>query len=605
MSSVIFIWSVAAGAALTLGLVHALVWIFDRTARANLMFALVAVSFIGIAVIELKLMHAVTAGEYAAWVRWSQVPIFGAIVGLVLFIRYYFGTATPWLGWTVVSLRAAIVVATIFFGVNFNFREIASIVQVPFLGESVSAVGQATTGEWQWLAVVSIVLLVTYAIDASVRLWRQGEAEARRRALVIGGSVVAFYVLASGQSQLVIFGLAQMPILLTPAFLIMLVAMGSELSREVLHAARLARELRDRDDQLELAADAAGLGLWVWNVATRSLQATDRVRTMFGIQKNRPIDIDAWCAAIHPDDVAAVRSGLERALATGEEFVGEFRTNVGNDMCWIAARGRMDTDKKGAPTLMRGVARDITEAKLAQDEARELRRDLAHAGRVTVLGQLSASFAHELNQPLGAILRNAEAAAMLLERPNPDVAELREILADIRKDDRRAGKVIESLRALLRRRSMEMQPLQLETVVRDVIAIVRGDAAGKHVALDFIAQSSLPPTLGDRVHLSQVLLNLIMNGVDAAQESRKPSPRVTVDATCSDGLIEVAVTDSGNGIPTGTLDRVFEPFFTTKTHGMGMGLPVSRTIVEAHGGKLWAENNGTGATFRFTVPVVG
>jgi signal transduction histidine kinase len=222
-----------------------------------------------------------------------------------------------------------------------------------------------------------------------------------------------------------------------------------------------------------------------------------------------------------------------------------------------------------------------------------------------MLGQLSAAFAHELNQPLGAILRNAEAASMLLERPNPDVVELREILADIRRDDRRAGNVIDHLRALLRRRSMEMQPLQLESVVRDVITLVRGDAAGKHVALDFVGGSPLPPTLGDRVHLSQVLLNLILNGLDAAQESKGPNPRVTVNAACSDGVIEVAVMDSGKGIPPEVMDRVFEPFFTTKRHGMGMGLPISRTIVEAHGGKLWAENNSSGAIFRFTVPVVG
>jgi signal transduction histidine kinase len=606
MSPIIVLWSVAAGAALTLGFVHALVWVLNRAARANLMFAIVAVSFVGMAAIELELMYAATPEEYEAWVRWFQVPIFGAVVGLVLFVRFYFGTATAWLGWIVIALRSVILVVTTFFGENFNFREIASIERVPFLGESVAVVGRAEVARWQWLASVAAVLFIIYAADAAIRLWRRGGAQDRRNALVMGGALVAFYVVASGQSQAVIFGFAQAPILVSPAFLIMLIAMAIELSREVLHAARLAHALRDRDDELELATNAAGLGIWVWNPATGVIRATDQTRALLGIEKRRSLDLDAWCAAIHPDDVAAVRSGLEHAIATRTEFKAEFRVgSIGEQTRWISTHGQVDGGLDRAPTVLRGVVRDVTTAKRAQEETQELRRDLAHAGRVTMLGQLSSALAHELNQPLGAILRNAEAAEMLLEKPNPDLVELREILADIRKDDRRAGNVIESLRALLRRRNLEMQPLQIEHVVRDVLGLVRGDAAGKHVALDFAARSPLPPTLGDRVHLSQVLLNLIVNGVDAAGDSKQANPRVSIAAQCSDGVIEVAVTDSGKGIPADVLARVFDPFFTTKAHGMGMGLPISRTIVEAHGGRLWAESNGSGATFRFTVPVAG
>jgi signal transduction histidine kinase len=606
VNPIIVIWSLAAGAALTIGLVHALVWLFDRTARANLMFAIVAVAFAGMAGMELELMHAATPEQYSDWVRWFQVPILAADVGLVLFIRYHFGTATNWLGWAVMSTRGAIVAATFALGVNFNFDDIASLVQIPFLGESVSAIGDATVGRWQWVATLNNVLIVAYAIDATARLWGQSRGDARRKAGFIGAVLLAFIALSSAPAQVAIWGVARIPILVSPAFMILVIGMGWELSREVLHSARLARALRDRDEQLELATRAAGLGIWVWNVQTGAIQATDQTLSLLGIEKGRSLDLDAWCAAIHPDDVVAVRGGLERAIASGTEFKTEFRTVPSGDRVrWISVQGQVDADAANAPRMMRGIVRDVTETRLAQDEAHDLRRDLAHAGRVTMLGQLSAALAHELNQPLGAILRNAEAATMLLDGPNVDLAELREILADIRADDRRAGNVIDHLRALLRRRNMEMQPLQIENVVRDVITLVRGDAAGKQVALDFVPASPLPPTLGDRVHLSQVLLNLILNGLDSAKEANLPSPRVSIDAKCSNGVIEVAVTDSGKGIPADALGRVFEPFYTTKVQGMGMGLPISRTIVEAHGGKLWAESNGSGATFRFTVPVAG
>jgi len=240
-----------------------------------------------------------------------------------------------------------------------------------------------------------------------------------------------------------------------------------------------------------------------------------------------------------------------------------------------------------------------------RQELEELRSELARAGRVTALGQLASALAHELSQPLGAILRNAEAAEIHLSSPAPDLQELREIVADIRKDDRRAGDVIEQMRALIKRRTLEMHPLPLNELVQDVISLVHSDAVERHVALDYVVASGLPLVAGDRVHLSQVLLNLIINGMDAIQSSPASSAkRVVVEARPKEeGKVEVAVTDSGPGVPPEVIARVFDPFYTTKSGGLGMGLPISRTIIEAHGGRLWAEPapSGRGLTFRFTL----
>jgi signal transduction histidine kinase len=250
------------------------------------------------------------------------------------------------------------------------------------------------------------------------------------------------------------------------------------------------------------------------------------------------------------------------------------------------------------------VSRRVFLTRRAEQELVELRDELARVGRVSALGQLASALAHELSQPLGAILRNAEAADLQLNRGAPDFAELRAIVTDVRNDARRAGDVIDQMRALVKRRTPAMHPLALKELVQDVFALLHSDAVARHVALDCAIAAELPLVSGDRVHLSQVLLNLVMNSMDAVQASSGDSKRVVIGARRgARGNVEVAVTDSGPVVAPGVIDKIFDPFFTTKSSGMGMGLSISRTIVEAHGGRLWAEAGagGRGLTFRFTL----
>src|SRR5664279_3194399 len=222
-----------------------------------------------------------------------------------------------------------------------------------------------------------------------------------------------------------------------------------------------------------------------------------------------------------------------------------------------------------------------------------------------MMGQLASALAHEINQPLGAILRNAEAAELFMQSESPDLDEIRAILADIRKDDERAGNVITRMRGLLKRRELNTRPLDLGELVGDVASLLRMDAVARKVKLDIDLPVDLPLVRGDRVHLQQVLLNLILNGMDALDAARREDRRISMRAQF-DGAqsVEIAVRDTGDGIPAEVLPHVFASFFTTKTNGMGMGLSIARTIIEAHGGRLWAANNdGPGATFRFTLPI--
>jgi PAS domain S-box-containing protein len=250
------------------------------------------------------------------------------------------------------------------------------------------------------------------------------------------------------------------------------------------------------------------------------------------------------------------------------------------------------------------VGRDITERKQAEAERLRERAELAHVARVSTMGELAASVAHELNQPLGAILANAEAAELFLEQEPPALDDLRAILADIRKDDERAGEVIRRMRGLLRKRELERQPLEINSLVEDVLQLVSGDAALRGVSLTADLGPILPKVGGDRVHLQQVLLNLILNGMDAMAGEPRDRRRLLVRTRSgADGQVELAVIDSGPGIAPDKLPRVFEPFYTTKPNGMGMGLSIARTIIDAHHGRIWAENNASGgAVFRMALP---
>jgi two-component system, LuxR family, sensor kinase FixL len=609
MSLVTIIWSMIASACTTLAGIHLLIWRRNHSAWASLLFCLTAVSTAAFAFCELQMMQAETPEEFATTLKWAHVPVWLVTISLVWFVRLYLRAGRTWLAWVVSGVRTLALLLNFLVGQNLNYREITYLRHIRFLGESVSlAVG--VPNPWMVVGQSSLMILLIFASDASVTAWRKGD---RRRVLTVGGSIVFFTFVSICQSVLVFWGVIHTPIMASLSFMGLVTVMGYELSRDVFRASQLAGELKESRDglheneqRLRLAVEAANFGIWIRELARSEVWASDKWRELFGFTPSEPLDIESIQQRLYPDDREAIQQVLTMALAGGGSYETEFRLMLPDGgLRWISSYGRVEFDATGRPVRVRGISRDVTARKQAEQETVLLRREVAHVARVTMMGQLASALAHEINQPLGAILRNAEAAELFMQDASPDLDEIRAIVADIRKDDQRAGAVIDRMRALLKRQPINSRVLDMGELVGDVGSLVQADAAARHVKLEVDVPGDLPPVRGDRVHLQQVLLNVILNGMDAISGAGDGERRIRIIALLNGPkTVEIAVSDTGSGIPADTLAHIFDPFFTTKSNGMGMGLPISRTIIEAHGGRFWAENNSTGgATFRFTLPI--
>ena len=368
-------------------------------------------------------------------------------------------------------------------------------------------------------------------------------------------------------------------------------------------------ELRIKEERFRQVAET--VGDFLWEVDTKGLYtyASPSVGKILGYAPEELVGREHFYDLF----VSSVREELKvsafQVFAARQTFRRFPNPNVSKSgtIVLLETSGGPVLDDGGNLVGYRGADTDVTRRKQAEAEAQHSRQELAHVTRVSTLGELAASLAHELSQPLGAILRNTEAAELMLQEPAPDLQELRAIVTDIRADDQRAGNVIDRLRSLLKRRSLDLQPVELQGVITEVLSLVHADAAARRVKLGYSASPGLLRVQGDRIHLQQVLLNLLVNAMDALAGAAPRERNVQLTAHPIDpGMVEVRVSDNGPGIPAELLERLFEPFFSTKPNGMGMGLPVSKTIIEAHQGRIWAENRPEGgACFCFTLPVAG
>lgn len=310
-----------------------------------------------------------------------------------------------------------------------------------------------------------------------------------------------------------------------------------------------------------------------------------------------------WKRAIHPEDMAAYVERWQASLVSGELFECEARLRSGlhGEYRWFLSRAVPLRDARGGIFKWYGIWTDIEERKRAEaelDRLRQLQSDLAHTNRLSILGELTASLAHEINQPITATITNARAGLRWLSREHPDLDEARAAIERIEAEGRRTAGIIARLRAFYRKgESPRREPVDVNEVIREMLELLRIEAKRCSVVMKAECAVDRPVVRADRVQLQQVLMNLMMNGIEAMQEQ---TGELKIKTEVKDGHVIVSVSDTGSGLPAEGIERIFESFFTTKTEGTGMGLSISRSIIEAHGGRLWAnDNRGPGATFCF------
>jgi len=506
---------------------------------------------------------------------------------------------------------------------------------------------------------------------------------------------------------------------------------NEDLLLEIDRRQAIEQNLRDSEEQLRLAQEASGVGVWDWDTRSDRVEWSAQTFRIFGLQPSeQKLDESSVLTLIHPEDRAAVKLAIREALRPGGEYDTEYRIQwPDGSMRWVLAQGRTHCDSKGSPFRMIGlcldcterrqaaeelrrseegcrllvegiadyavymldadgfvsswnsgaeritgyraediigqhfssfygdedlrkgkpamalreaaatsrfeedgwrvrkdgsrfpanailnglhdpkgklvgfakITRDLTESRRAEDAVQAAQAELARVVRVSTLGELTASIAHEVNQPLSAIVTNANASRRILASPAPDIEDVQQALREIAEAGTRAGEIISNIRALVKKGAPQKSPVDINLVIQEVLDIIPRVLENHHVSLEMELWPALPWVLGDRVQLQQVVLNLIMNGIEAM--SAVPRALVIRSGARESGL-EVTVQDSGIGLDPRNIDHIFDTFFTTKPNGMGMGLSICRSIIEAHRGRLWVSRDPAvqGATFRFSLP---
>src|SRR5438874_1790840 len=660
MSWITILWSMALAVCATLALIHLAIWAQRRSQVAHLLFALTALGAVGNGLAELGMMRATTVEAYAIWLRISLVPTALLVISFAWYIRKYFATGRLSLAAAVTVLWTVLLIVDGFSPFSPIFSEIFGlrIVQTPW-GEPF-ALANGVISPLKAVNDVANVSFLLFVLDASLTLWRRGQ---RRRALLGGGVMVCAVVAAILLAYMTDTGILRIPYLVTFIYVGTVILVGYPLIGDVLRAAQLTRELRasdaslrDSEARINLAANAANFGLWVWNIRDDELLVTEKWRRLFGFAESEPVKFGQLLKVVHPEDRERMKQTVQEMLehGGGGEHESEYRiTRPDGSTRWIAGYGGVELDECGKPAFVRGVSRDITGRKLAEEKfqlvldaapnamimvdsagvitfanasattvfgyslseligrhietliperfrdrhvgdrkgflsepssramgaGRDLfgrqkdgsefpvevglnpirtaqglfvlasviditarkqaelehqlqNMELARVGRVAVMGELAASLAHEVNNPIGAIVTNARAAQRSIAAGKIGTEELTELLTDIVADGRRAGEVIQGIRNMVRKGKPRRASIQIGDTIRELLRIVHADAIGREIEVTAEVDSDAGQVWGDPVQILQVVLNLAMNSFEAMTAVPSDARRLAIHAGC-------------------------------------------------------------------------
>ncbi len=389
-----------------------------------------------------------------------------------------------------------------------------------------------------------------------------------------------------------------------------LTQLNENLKREIAKHNQIEAELRLSEAYLAEAQRLSHTGSWAWSPPPGDIRywSEECYRVQGFDPKGGQPRFEEFLQRVHPDDQARIAEVIDKAVREKEEFEFDYRIiHPGGEIRDARSFGHPILDPSGGLVEYVGTIIDVTERKQAEKERERLREaqaDLAHSSRMTTMGELTASLAHEVNQPITAAVNGASTCVRWLSRENPDLAEAREAASGVIRNAKRAADIINRIRSISKKGESKRQLADVNELIREMIALLRTEINRYSISVCTDLDAELPKVMADSVQVQQVMMNLIMNGIDAMKDVDRIRELMIQSRQAEDQQLMISVSDSGVGLPPQETDRIFDPFFTTKPHGIGMGLRISRSIVESHGGRLWAADNSPhGASFSFTLPI--
>jgi signal transduction histidine kinase len=605
MNWITVIWSAAAGGGLLLASIHFLIWARSLRSWAHLCFVIAVLGVVWLTAGELAGMRALTPESYVDIARWQHLGNGVAMVACLMFVHFHFNTGRTWLLGVAIGLRVLAVIYNFTTGENLHIQELHSLRTVMFLGEEVTILGDLIVNPWVKLGQLAALFQLIYVADASQRLWRMGGWDQRRRVWLIGVSLMAFGIYASIHAGLMVVYGMQMPLVISLPFLAVVMGMGYELMRDTIRSTQLAADLKESEHRLALVSNAAQFSIWKWNILSSEIEVSMEGRQLYGVADEGHIDFNRFSETVHPDDRTVVSEAISNALASGKYNVEHRVVLLDQKVRWIAASGVTEYDQHGKPVMLRGVSINISDRKAAEADAAAHRMELARLSRVGILGELAGSIAHELNQPLSAMLSNAQVGRIHLDTPSPDMKEMQEILEDIAADAKRAGGIIHGMRAMFKKDAPpNPQPIDPDECVVQVISLLRSEIISRKVIVEHHPSAEKTSAMGGHVEMQQVLINLLLNAFDAVSHGVDPgNRRIHITTRAENSRVMVYVRDYGPGVSDEIRVHLFEPFNSTKPDGLGLGLAISRSIARRFGGDLTVENHTEGgAIFCLSMP---
>lgn len=583
-----------------LGLLHCLLWFRNRSLK-YLLSTTMAISAGFCALLELGMLRSSEISNYQLLLQFQNLVVFILLMCIVWLVDIQLGTTRRWLAYLITAMWSMGLVINFLTPGSLVFESITELKQqTVFWGEQFT-VASGVENPWVWLVNIATLLILVYVVDAAIRAWREGD---KQSAIVIGGGVVVFLLFGLIHSILVDSGILDSPYMVSFAYLAMVMAMSYDLVSDAVRVPQLMLEAQANEKRWSDLLENVQLAVVGFDARGHINYSNPFFRQITGYS-GQDLHQRAITTLMPPEEAEEAKQRIQRAAEAGPRPHAKWpvvcKSGEQRQFVWSSVR-QQNSDGSYAGIIT--IGSDITEQLKAQKALQQSQHELERLTRASVLGELASALAHELNQPLAAILSNSQAALRFMDNDQFNVEELKEILEDIVRDDKRASDVIRSLRAMLTKSEISSERFSIKNAINEVTTILQSELDAQQVTLGIDIECDIPEITARRIEIQQVLMNLLLNAEQVLKDLPPEQRIVTVSARKQDDMVSISVTDNGPGIPAEKLPKVFDAFFTTKSESMGMGLAICQRIVEAHGGKIFAENSPQGgAVFTFTLPV--